>query len=256
MRQIWIKITVGILFLFIGIYLGKNSLHLLPTPGTGTGMNPVSVTPSVTGPQSVTGMILVKVTRVVDGDTIEIEGGQKIRYIGIDTPEIVKPNSPVECFGKQASDKNKELVLGKNVSLEKDISETDKYGRLLRYVRVGDIFVNDYLVRNGYAHASTFPPDVRYQSQLISAQKEAQENQRGLWTPNACSQSSIPITYELQPTTSSCQIKGNINSAGEKIYHIPGQRYWDKTQIDEGAGERWFCTEKEAESSGWRKSKV
>ena len=85
---------------------------------------------------------LYNVIRVVDGDTIEIEGGQKVRYIGIDTPETVDPSRPVGCYGKEASDKNKELVEGKIVRLEKDISETDRYGRLLRYIYVGDIFVN------------------------------------------------------------------------------------------------------------------
>ena len=122
------------------------------------------------------------VTRVIDGDTIEIEGGKKVRYLGIDTPETVDPRKPVQCFGIEASNENKKLVLGKRVKLEKDISETDKYGRLLRYVYVDDIFVNDYLVRNGYAYAVTFPPDVKYQQQFLEAQKEARENKRGLWS--------------------------------------------------------------------------
>jgi len=121
------------------------------------------------------------VTRVIDGDTIEIEGGNKVRYIGIDTPETVHPSKPVECFGIEASNKNKELVEGKKVKLEKDISETDRYGRLLRYVWIGDIFVNDYLVRQGYAYASTYPPDIKYSNQFVQAQQEAKENNRGLW---------------------------------------------------------------------------
>lgn len=123
----------------------------------------------------------ILVTRVVDGDTIQIEGGQKVRYIGINTPETVDPRRNVQCFGKEASAKNKELVEGKKVRLEKDVSETDKYHRLLRYVYVGDIFVNDYLVRQGYAYVSTYPPDVKYQQQFMDAQKEARENNRGLW---------------------------------------------------------------------------
>jgi len=124
------------------------------------------------------------VTRVVDGDTIvvSLEGiTYRVRYIGIDTPETVHPSQPVECFGREASDKNSELVAGKTVRLEKDISETDKYGRLLRYVWVGDVFVNDYLVRQGYAYASTYPPDVKYAEQFAQAQSEAEANNRGLW---------------------------------------------------------------------------
>src|SRR3989344_6996325 len=93
---------------------------------------------------------LIKVTRVIDGDTIEIEGGQKVRYIGIDTPETVDPRSLPQCFGKEAASKNRELVEGKKVRLEKDILDKDKYGRLLRYVYLPDsnsgIFINDYLV--------------------------------------------------------------------------------------------------------------
>jgi micrococcal nuclease len=129
-------------------------------------------------------VVEARVTRVVDGDTIEvdIDGSiHEVRYIGIDTPETVHPTQPVECFGKEASDKNTELVGGETVKLEKDVSETDRYGRLLRYVWVGDIFANDYLVRQGYAYASTYPPDVKYADQFAQAQTEAEENNRGLW---------------------------------------------------------------------------
>lgn len=121
------------------------------------------------------------VTKVIDGDTIEIDNGRKVRYIGIDTPETKDPRKGVQCFGQEASLKNKELVLGKKIRLEKDVSETDKYERLLRYVYVGDIFVNDYLVRQGFAHAVSFPPDIKYQEQFRQAQAEARENKRGLW---------------------------------------------------------------------------
>lgn len=132
----------------------------------------------------------VKVLRVVDGDTIEIEGNVKLRYIGIDTPETKHPTKGVQCFGIEASSKNKELVEGKMIRMEKDVSESDRYGRLLRYVWLVDdnattsaeLFVNDYLVREGYAHASTFPPDVAYSKRFVEAQKEARKNNRGLWS--------------------------------------------------------------------------
>lgn len=127
---------------------------------------------------------LVKVTRIIDGDTVEIETGQKVRYIGINAPESVTPGKPVGCYGREASDKNKELVEGKEVRLEKDISETDRYGRVLRYVYVGDVFVNDNLVRSGYAQVSTYPPDVKYQDQFRQSEKYARENNLGLW--NKC----------------------------------------------------------------------
>lgn len=123
----------------------------------------------------------VKVKKAVDGDTIQLESGQTVRYIGINTPETKDKRKGVECFGKEAFEKNKELVEGKEIRLEKDVSDKDKYGRLLRYVYVDDIFVNDYLVREGYAYAVTYPPDVKYQTQLKEAQDEARENNRGLW---------------------------------------------------------------------------
>jgi len=141
------------------------------------------------------------VTRVIDGDTIEIEGGYKVRYIGIDTPETVHPSKPVECFGLEASNKNKEFVEGKRIKLEKDVSETDKYGRLLRYVWIDDTFVNDYLVRQGYAYAYTYPPDVKYAEQFVRAQKEARENNRGLWSScQATPEPKLEPEPEPEPT--------------------------------------------------------
>ena len=123
----------------------------------------------------------VRVVRVIDGDTIEIEGKIKVRYVGVNTPELHDPRKPIECFGQAASDENKRLVEGKEIYIQKDVSETDKFKRLLRYVWVGDMFINDYLVRQGFAQVSTYPPDVKYVSQFLEAQKEAQDNKRGLW---------------------------------------------------------------------------
>lgn len=190
----------------------------------------------------------VRVVRIIDGDTIEIEGGQKVRYIGIDTPETARE---VECWGREATSKNRELVEGKIVRLEKDVSETDKYGRLLRYVFIDpSVLVNDYLVREGYALASSYPPDIKYQDQLRQAQEEARQNSKGLWSQ--CTASPNNSSASSQPD---CIIKGNINASGEKIYHMPGQYYYNKTAIDESRGEKWFCTEDEAQSAGFRKSK-
>ena len=126
----------------------------------------------------------VTVTRVVDGDTVEVSFAgttYTVRYIGIDAPETVAPNRPIEPYGREASSRNTELVLGKAVRLEKDVSETDKYGRLLRYVYVGDLFVNAELVRGGYAQAISYPPDIKYQSLFLQLQNEARIAGRGLW---------------------------------------------------------------------------
>ena len=155
-----------------GIKLVISGLFALLIAGGAFGKNNLSVPISQT----------VLVTKVIDGDTIEIEGGKRIRYIDVNTPETVDPNRPVQCFGQEASHKNKELVLNQRVRLEKDVSETDKYGRLLRYVWVGDTFVNDYLVRQGFAYATSYPPDIKYQKQFTEAQREAMKNNRGLWS--------------------------------------------------------------------------
>ena len=122
-----------------------------------------------------------RVKYVIDGDTIELENGEKVRYIGIDAPETVDPKKPIQCFGPEASTADKKLVEGQIVRLAKDISETDQYGRLLRYVWVGNIFVNDYLIRNGFARLDTFPPDTKCSAQFKSAQAEAKNAAKGLW---------------------------------------------------------------------------
>lgn len=120
------------------------------------------------------------VTEVIDGDTIVLGSGEVARYIGIDTPENSRSEDK-ECFADKAFEINRNLVEGKLVRLEKDISERDGYGRLLRYVWVGDLFVNDFLVREGYAHSVSYPPDVAYQNQFQEAEREALESNKGLW---------------------------------------------------------------------------
>lgn len=124
---------------------------------------------------------LVKVTKVIDGDTIEIESGEKVRLIGVNTPETVDPRRKVQCFGKEASSFTKENLEGKFVKLEKDVSEKDKYGRLLRYVHAGGVLFNEELIKQGYAEVSTYPPDVKYKDRFLLAQKHARENNLGLW---------------------------------------------------------------------------
>ena len=121
------------------------------------------------------------VTKVIDGDTVEINGSQQVRYIGINTPEISFTNGEADCYGEEARRANEELVGGKKVWLEKDVSETDKYGRLLRYVWSGDLMINEYLVSQGFANIATYPPDVKHQERLLEAQKEAVLNKSGLW---------------------------------------------------------------------------
>src|SRR3989338_1856837 len=173
--------VITVILIILQLFFNKNrplpKISLIPTN---------IPTPTCRGQACLT---RAKVVRVIDGDTIEIEGKKKIRYIGINTPELHDPRKPIECYGQTAVDENKKLVEGKEIFIQKDISEIDKYKRLLRYVWVGDIFVNDHLIRQGFAQVSTFPPDVKYQQQFLEAQMEAKKNNRGLW--KECSNLSI-----------------------------------------------------------------
>jgi micrococcal nuclease len=124
---------------------------------------------------------VVKVERVVDGDTIVLAGGERVRYIGIDTPESVKPGTPVQCFAKAASHENARLVAGRKVRLRFDAERRDRYGRLLAYVYRDRLFVNEELVRRGFATTLTIPPNVAHADDFVRAAREARRAGRGLW---------------------------------------------------------------------------
>jgi micrococcal nuclease len=128
------------------------------------------------------------VTRVVDGDTIEVVlDGQlaKVRYIGINTPETVDPRRSVQCYGHEAKRANEVLVKDQLVYLQKDVTDTDDYNRLLRYVYVrrGNrlIMVDESMVRLGFAQVMSIPPNIKYNQMLIDAQRQAYDEQLGLW---------------------------------------------------------------------------
>ena len=126
------------------------------------------------------------VVRVVDGDTIYVQLAgrvEKIRYIGVNTPEIRHPIKGEEPGGREAADVNRRIVGDQRVRLELDVRTRDRYGRLLAYVWVGDMMVNAELVRLGYAQVMTLPPNVRYQNLFVKLQREARDAGRGLWRP-------------------------------------------------------------------------
>jgi micrococcal nuclease len=106
--------------------------------------------------------------------------------LGIDTPETVKPNTPVQCYGHQASAATTALLNGRTVRLVKDVEETDRYGRLLRYVYFGDEMANARLVANGYAYVLTYPPNVRHADLFVSLARRARAEGVGLWSPDSC----------------------------------------------------------------------
>ena len=134
-----------------------------------------------------------RVLRVIDGDTIEVDLNNKkemIRLIGIDAPETVDPRKIIECFGKEASEKAKEILNGKIITLESDPTQgnRDKYGRLLRYVFINELNINKLMISEGFAHEYTYQSSpYKYQSEFENAQRKAKENKVGLWSEdNKC----------------------------------------------------------------------
>src|SRR3954449_4905128 len=128
-----------------------------------------------------------RVVRIVDGDTIHVRLGgveETLRYIGIDTPEAVKPGTPVQCFAERASAYNERLVGGERVRVVRDAEARDRYGRLLAYVyRARDgLFVNAELVRGGFAQPLTIPPNVAHAAQFRRLAAAARRGGRGLWS--------------------------------------------------------------------------
>jgi len=128
----------------------------------------------------------VKVVEVIDGDTIKLESGKLLRYIGIDTPEVrIKVGNDFiydpQPLSLEATELNRELVEGKFVRIEFDVQRYDKYGRLLGYCFIDDVFVNSKLIEDGLATVYTYPPNVKYTESFVSAQKKARAQDKGLW---------------------------------------------------------------------------
>lgn len=178
---------------------------------------PQSQTDHSRTPQNITALRQGTVTRVVDGDTIEVAlNGKKetIRLIGVDTPETVKPNHPVEPYGKEASDFTKSRLGGKAVFIETDVQERDRYGRLLSYVwieppaeetdqEIRKKMFNAMLLLDGYAQILTVPPNVKYVDYFTTYQKEAREVNKGLWGISA---------GQAKPDSKPKSYTGNANS--------------------------------------------
>ena len=125
-----------------------------------------------------------RVASVIDGDTIELASGERVRYIGIDTPETHHPDKPIECFGIEATVRNRELVEGKDIELVSEGEDRDKFGRLLRHVFIDGTFVNAQLVWEGFARASSFGEPSKFHQVFVQLEVASRDAKRGIW--NTC----------------------------------------------------------------------
>lgn len=185
--------------------------------------------------------IVAQVIRIIDGDTIEVQLNgktEKVRLIGVDTPETVHPVIGEEPYGKAASNFTKSQLEGKQVTLEFDVQERDQYGRLLAYVWLNGQLFNEVLVREGYAQVSTFPPNVKYVERFLAAQQEAREAGRGLWGINA-------QTPQQPPATSGKYVASKESDK----YHYPWCRWAEQIKPENRI---YFQTKEEAEAAGYK----
>ncbi len=170
---------IGIATVIIGVILINLPQDIIPTIKSvrEINSNPQNLSISQTPPRREK----AKVSSVIDGDTIRLSDKRHIRYIGINTPEIGGNKILDECYANESKNINIQLVSGQEIEMEKDISEVDKYGRYLRYVWIDNVFINEFMARQGYARLETIPPDTKHYLLLKSAEKEARESGRGLW---------------------------------------------------------------------------
>lgn len=214
---------------------------------------------------------------VIDGDTIEIHG-KRIRFDGIDAPETAQLCSDQNRKSVRCGARSAEVLanyLAQSQPARCSIVGTDQYGRLIGTCkRQDDRDVSEWLVRNGHALDWPLHSGGRYQVY----QQAAKDERTGLWAGSfdepwvwrkQQAEPELDVT-KLQPksdpasrplglltsVSGDCRIKGNVSADGERIYHVPGQKYYDRTTINRMAGERWFCSEANARAAGWRRSKV
>ncbi|MCW2243167.1 thermonuclease family protein [Azospirillum canadense] len=219
-------------------------------------------------PSALAAQEIIGAATVIDGDTLEVRG-QRIRLHGVDAPESSqtcdKHGKPYRC-GQQAALALADLIGRQTVRCQP--RDQDRYGRIVGVCRIGDTDLNAWLVRNGHAVAYG-----QYSQDYVAPEAEARAEQAGIWAgtfqmpwdyrrdkrggaPPAASalQEQPPAPQPAVPIGGECLIKGNISASGARIYHVPGAAFYDRTQIDTRKGERWFCSEVEAQNAGWRRA--
>lgn len=269
----WIPKLI-IIFVFLGGIsnaMGSNdtadnqqaSISTTTSTTIGAKKTPVKATTTTEAAKSAIQTIEAKVIRVVDGDTIEVEMDgktEKVRFIGVDTPETKHPSKPVEAYGKEASAYTESKLAGKTVFLELDVQERDKYGRVLAYVwledptEISDAEVrakmfNAHLLLNGYAQLLTIPPDVKYSNEyFVKYQTEARDNDKGLWaivvTTMTTEKLVITTTTEKQAPAAATFI-GSVNS---DKYHYP---WCASAKQIKPENEVWFSSAVDAQNNGY-----
>ena len=192
--------------------------------------------------------------RIVDGDTVEVQG-VKIRMHGIDAPEskqqCQRPNGEFWACGKQATLSLVEKINGSPIRCEG--RDQDRYGRVIAVCYLGGSDLNRWMVSQGWAVSYR-----KYSKDYVSQEEAARSASLGVWTGKFIMpwdwRRGQRLVSANAPDDGSCKIKGNISRNGNRIYHVPGGRWYDRTKIDQTKGERMFCTDTEAVDAGWRRS--
>ena len=180
----------------------------------------------------------LRVIKITDGDTFVLEGGVRVRLADINAPELEF------CLGQEAKKRLKELILGKIVQLP--FTRPDKFGRLLALVYQGDVWVNQVMLAEGLGRYDSTQTIKTKDQQLLAAAHQAKKEKRGVYSPR-CTQK--------EPPNPRCPIKGNIEKHyRHKIYHLPGCSGYNTVVVERDRGERWFCSEAEAQAAGFHRS--
>jgi micrococcal nuclease len=245
-------IVVGTLLFFASVVTADDASPVLqtpypvvtPTPEIRPSPSKHLLTDEPSEPEP--GTKSLSVQRIIDGDTILLSDGRQVRYIGVDTPELSDPR--VAGAAREATEVNRRLLEGRTLRLEYDVRKTDKYDRTLAYVWADGVFVNEELLKEGFARLLTIPPDVKYLEQLRLAAHEGEERRGRIWTPAPTVAGAS--TSRGWDCPSGQPVKGNVSQKGDRIYHVPGGAFYAKTFPEE-----CFPDEQSAGRAGYRESR-